>query len=100
MEGFRSLPINQFVSIAVAGDLMSLVSNLMHQGRAPLSNPAKDEKSSFRALVIKQSQDTSRVLYNPEIAGIPLIRLYGSFQVFYLKPVFDIETEGVQNVHI
>ena len=100
----RRLPVNQFMAVAVTGDLVSLLLYAANQIRTSFGNPAQYEKCRVNAGIIKQLQYPVGVALNAPFARIPFTAVDRLRQRRHVKVVFHVDRHRIarlvlQRVH-
>lgn len=88
---FRPHVVAHLMTVAMGGHLVSLVGDIPHQSGQFVGNPAQDEKG--RRAPIQQVEEAVHVPFDPQLTLMPGVFRDPGFEVFNLKPVFDIDGE-------
>jgi len=86
----RSDPIDQFMAITMAGNLMASTINLPNKVRAPFSHPAEDEKGRLDPELVQHVENAGGVPLNTQGVMIPLVTADVPLEGGYLEIIFDI----------
>ncbi len=91
--------VDEAVPVAVRTDLVPLGVNLADQAGMALGHPAKDEERALHLPPIEQRQDPPGVGDDAALPLVPLVTRDVLLKRRDLVVVFDIDGEGVQDLH-